>query len=47
MKKCPYCGHGNDEQVKVCGHCYAGLPAEKQEKEPVKAQSKGEKKHGT
>ena len=35
MKKCPYCGHGNDEQAKTCEHCFAELPVEKQtETEP-------------
>lgn len=25
MKKCPYCGHENNEQDKVCEKCYAAL----------------------
>lgn len=48
MKKCPYCGHMNDEQAKACDHCYAGFPVEKQEeKEPKKVQKQEVKKHGT
>ena len=40
MKKCPYCGHGNDEYAEVCEHCRAGLPAEKQKEQPRKADKK-------
>ena len=29
MKKCPYCGHENDEQTKVCERCKAGIPRDK------------------
>ena len=47
MKKCPYCGHAVDKDSKVCGHCYAEIPAEKQKDEPVKVQKQGVKKHGT
>ena len=41
MKKCPYCGTGNDDNATVCNHCYAGLPVQKQKEKPVK---KAEKK---
>ena len=30
--KCPYCGHENDEQTKVCLQCCAKLPVKKPEK---------------
>ena len=46
MKKCPYCGHINDDDSSNCAHCYAGIPAEKQEKEAKKPQKRGVKKHG-
>lgn len=36
MKKCPYCGHEQNEQNKNCEKCYAGLPADKKESKPVK-----------
>ena len=29
MKKCPYCGHENEEQMNVCQRCRAELPHEK------------------
>ena len=48
MKKCPYCGHGNDEQAKTCERCSAGLPVVKREEsEPKKVQKQEVKKHGT
>lgn len=28
MKKCPFCGHENDEQAKACEHCKAMIPHE-------------------
>ena len=33
MKKCPYCGHMNDEENTVCGKCSAGFPYEETKKE--------------
>lgn len=42
MKKCPYCGHDNEDKAVCCARCYAGIPQEKLEtekKEPVKARS--------
>lgn len=30
MKKCPYCGHNNNDNAVSCEHCYARLPEEKQ-----------------
>ena len=49
MKKCPYCGKENNDQNTNCEKCLAGLPVEKkqEEKEPVKAQKQGVKKHGS
>ena len=35
MKKCPYCGHEQDDQNKICERCHAGLPKEKEVK-PVR-----------
>ena len=26
MKECPYCGHMNEDEAKVCDKCYAGFP---------------------
>ena len=40
MKKCPYCGNENDERAKVCEKCFAGFPAEKQDKPVKKAEKK-------
>ena len=40
MKKCPYCGHENDDKAENCERCYAGISAEKQDKKPVKADKK-------
>ena len=28
MKKCPYCGYGNDDQAETCQKCHAELPHE-------------------
>jgi uncharacterized membrane protein YvbJ len=33
MKKCPYCGHLNDDNATGCGKCFAGFP-----EEPVKVE---------
>lgn len=45
MKKCPYCGHENDDNVNVCGHCCAGLPnGEKSVKKPIEKESKNSSK---
>ena len=33
MKKCPYCGHINDDDRWNCSRCYAGLPEEKKPEE--------------
>ena len=32
MKKCPYCGHDNEDKAEICAHCFAGMPEPKQEK---------------
>lgn len=32
MVKCPYCGHENEEQGKICSKCYAQIPVKKPEK---------------
>ena len=26
MKQCPYCGADNNDDAKVCSHCYGELP---------------------
>jgi len=36
MKKCPYCGHMNDDDRKTCEHCYAGFPEEKEPEKETK-----------
>lgn len=33
--KCPYCGHESNENATHCEHCYAEIPAEKQEESLV------------
>lgn len=38
MKKCPYCGHENDEQNELCERCLAQLRVEPEK--PVKAKKK-------
>ena len=30
MKKCPYCGRSNEDDVKVCLYCYAAIPHEEE-----------------
>ena len=40
MKKCPYCGHINDDSRWNCEHCYAGFPTEK--KQEIKEDKKEE-----
>ena len=50
MKKCPYCGHMNEDTATGCSHCYAGFPAEEQEEKPVERaerKSTRSEKHGT
>ena len=43
MKKCPYCGHEQDDQQKCCEKCHAGLPAEKKtEVKPLKKKTNKE-----
>ena len=38
MKKCPYCGHLNDDAATGCSKCKAGFPHEEpKEEKPVKA----------
>ena len=39
MKMCPYCGHANDEQVKVCERCRAEIPHEKKLPDSTKENS--------
>ncbi len=40
MKKCPYCGHENDNNVNVCDHCCAELPSgEKSAKKPIEKET--------
>lgn len=36
MKKCPYCGHSNEDSRKTCERCYAGLPEEKKPESETK-----------
>ena len=41
MKKCPYCGHLNDDTATGCSKCKAGFPHEEpKEEKPVKAINK-------
>ena len=40
MKKCPFCGYGNDDQVETCQKCHAELPHETKKTEPEKARKK-------
>ena len=28
VKKCPYCGHMNEDESRVCDKCFAGFPHE-------------------
>ena len=43
MKKCPYCGHENDDKETQCQHCYAGLPQETKRKQKSEKHSDEEK----
>jgi uncharacterized membrane protein YvbJ len=44
MKKCPFCGHDNEEQAKSCNHCKAEIPHEEtKETSPVKGAKKRNK----
>lgn len=45
MKKCPYCGHINDDNATRCDRCYAGFPAEekRQEGKPRRNEKKNDK----
>jgi len=43
MKKCPYCGHEQNDQNKICERCYAGLPDEKPEEKARPVKRRGEK----
>lgn len=36
MKKCPYCGHENDDTAWKCSKCQAGFPHGEPEEKPVK-----------
>ena len=36
MKKCPYCGHENEDQAENCERCRAGLPHEETNTEKPK-----------
>lgn len=40
MKKCPYCGHDNDDRNEVCEHCKADISHEETSKESVKSSRK-------
>lgn len=45
MKKCPFCGRGNEDDAKTCIGCYAGLkekkkPEENQEEIPEESEQK-------
>lgn len=37
MKKCPYCGHENDDTAWKCGKCQAGFPHEETKPKDAKA----------
>ena len=43
MKKCPFCGHENDDQATGCAKCFAGFPNEKSEEKSVKTKRKTNK----
>lgn len=44
MKKCPFCGHNNNEQAKACDRCKAEIPHEEhKETSPVKGTKKKNK----
>lgn len=43
MKKCPYCGYGNEDSAFNCEKCRAELPAEKPNDQPKKAEKKSDK----
>lgn len=43
MKKCPYCGYGNENKVNICEHCRAELPAEKPKEQSEKTGKKSDK----
>ena len=30
MKKCPYCGHENPDEIFICVKCKAGIPHEEE-----------------
>ena len=51
MKKCPYCGHENDDTAWKCSKCKAGFPNEEQTKDnsdsTVKTKTRRVNKHGT
>lgn len=34
MKKCPYCGHMNEDSARGCKRCSAGFPDDKQDRKP-------------
>ena len=36
MKKCPYCGHENDDTALKCSKCKADFPNEETEEKSVK-----------
>lgn len=46
MKKCPYCGHRNDDNATGCAKCKAGFPREetKTEPEPRKGSARNHKR---
>lgn len=45
MKKCPYCGHENEDNGERCARCSAELPREKEIEENVNNDSEHEEIH--
>lgn len=44
MKKCPYCGHHNEDNAEICERCYAGLPKETKPEQKEKKSAAPKKK---
>ena len=44
MKKCPYCGHENDDKNEVCINCRAELPKVKKDKSTEEHETDAPKK---
>lgn len=40
MKKCPYCGHDNRDEIDICQYCHAGFPHNESQKKDSEEESK-------